>query len=340
MELSETSHFVPCCSDWLKPEYFLLPEDSGGWNAAAAQKLRQSILDGSYSFCRTDVCPFPAADSQDTHHQLDRETPLTEEQWNLVRGGVTKLPFGPTSLAVTVDARCNLACPSCRSEPIVTARAPELSAFRRIEEQIHQARQSLQILKLAGDGEVFFSPWLKSLIQRIQPELFPHFREIHILSNGLLFDSEMYESLLPGSRYIQRVNISIDAGNESTYRKVRGGNWSRLLQNLKWIGEQRQKGLFQVFQINFTVQRNNFESMPDFVQLGIEVGATHIKFTPLLPFQRMKLDYRLHAVHLPSHPLHQKLFEIWSRLPTDSRIQWNLPHPCKPTPAPAHLPFV
>ncbi len=86
---------------------------------------------------------------------------------------------------------------------------------------------SIEILKVAGDGEAFFSPDLQEVIRGAHR--FPRLRKIDVLSNGLLLSEKKVEALAPGSELIRSVNISVDAGDADTYLKVRGGDWARLL---------------------------------------------------------------------------------------------------------------
>ena len=56
LEIFEHGTFM-CCPDWL-PQNLGLPIDIGeNWRSEKANKIRESILDGSYSYCVEKKCP-------------------------------------------------------------------------------------------------------------------------------------------------------------------------------------------------------------------------------------------------------------------------------------------
>jgi MoaA/NifB/PqqE/SkfB family radical SAM enzyme len=324
MELRKEHLFVPCCKDWLKEEYFQLKTGSDPWRGPAAKSLRRSILDGSYKYCKTEICHFKGLDAEDLRvprEGLNKDF-ITPKNREALLQGKSSMPEGPGHFAVLNDSRCNLACASCRTSHILIENEDHL---KKAEKFLKKHRESVEVLKLAGDGEVFFSPWLKALVKSITPELYPRFSHIDLLSNGLLFNEASYQALMPGARFIKKICISVDAGDEKTYREVRGGSWAKLIKNLRWIGEQKRLGTFEYFQMHFTVQRRNFKSIPGFVALAKEVGASEVKLAPLLPFSRMALNLKEHAVHEPSHPQHEELKRIREDLRHDPFVRWTLP---------------
>jgi sulfatase maturation enzyme AslB (radical SAM superfamily) len=328
MELGNEKAFVPCCINWLKNDFLKIDRGVDAWNGAAAQELRSRILQGDYRYCHRDLCKIPLEDPSDLAADKNWEAPLTEVNRMALLAGETVMPEGPSSFSIINDRRCNLACPSCRQEHILTVDDEAQLKMNEIDLFIEQQSQTLQVLKLAGDGELFFSPWLKSIVKRIDAKKFPRFRLIHVLSNGLLFNEEMYQSLLPGAEFIRQVCISVDAGNAETYLRVRGGSWEKLLKNLFWLGVQKKLKTIPYFQMNFTVRLENFESMLEFIQLAKNVGASHVKFTAFFQFPDMAVsNYAEQAIHLSSHPRHQELRKIWLQIKEDPFVRWSLPVP-------------
>jgi sulfatase maturation enzyme AslB (radical SAM superfamily) len=331
MEFRNSQEFVPCCSNWLTKEYFGLPVGEDIWNGPAARALRQSVLDGTYQYCKRDHCKArlvnPAAEDLVTVS----EAPISAVNREAILRGSAFMPEGPASFSVINDSRCNLACPSCRKEHIYTLDAATELELKRVDSLLEDYRGSLEVLKLAGDGEVFFSPWLRSIMERLNRDDFPKFRHVYVLSNGLLFNEANYRALLPGAEFIKYVSISVDAGNEETYRKVRGGSWAKLIENLTWIGEQKRKKLFHYFQMNFTVRQENFASIPEFIELAKKVGAGNAKFTSFFEYPNMGVpDFAAEAIHLPGHPRHGELHKIWEQISGDPFVRWSMPSPVKP----------
>ena len=329
MEIRDSNQFVPCCSSWLKPEFFQLDHGDEPWNSPAATQLRQSILDGDYKYCKTEICNPILVDPTVEDYETVNEAPINAENRAAISEGLMELPEGPTSYSIISDPRCNLSCPSCRKEKVLTVSENMQKNIERVDLLIEKHKSSLEVLKLSGDGELFFSPWLKSIVKRLNPEEYPRFRHIIVLSNGLLFNEKTYNELLPGSQYIKKVSISVDAGNSDTYTRVRGGSWERLVNNLHWMGEMKKQKRFSYFQLNFTLRRDNYRSVPEFIELGKRVGAGNVKFTAFFDYPESAIeDYLSEAIHLPSHPEHSDLRNIWeSHVQNDSFVRWSLPEP-------------
>ena len=129
-------------------------------------------------------------------------------------------------------------------------------------------------------------------------------------SNGIFLEESVLSELRPGSDRINRVHVSVDAGDAETYALVRGGDWRRLERNLRWTSGERKRGRFESFVLLFVYRRENFRSMPAFARLGAELGADAVHFSPVQSWERAHLDYERTAVHLATHPEHSEFAEI------------------------------
>ena len=57
LEIGKSKRFL-CCNGWLKKN---LPENSSphdAWDSVEARDIRESILDGSYKYCESNICPY------------------------------------------------------------------------------------------------------------------------------------------------------------------------------------------------------------------------------------------------------------------------------------------
>lgn len=312
MEIHGDSHFVPCCSPWLTEEYHSMAEEAQDpWNSDQAQKLRASILDGNYRYCRRDLCHtlYTNFDELEDFSQEQNEFHLSLETVAAIKKGEEIIP-NPSALTFLADARCNLACGSCRSEMIHTL-SPEAEMRRSEgEKQLKKHSTGLHRLRLAGDGEALFSPYLRSVIQGLNPIDFPFLQIVELHTNGLLLTEKNLNSLLPGSNYLNRILLSIDAGDPQTYAKVRGGDWQKLMENLRWVAQEKAKGRFESLVLMFVYRAENFLSMKSMASIAKEHKADGAYFSPLLPWDRMAIaNYEKEAVHLPTHPVHQSFLK-------------------------------
>lgn len=324
MDIPPYGPFIPCCYTWLTEEYYdseprEFYETTHGrhdaWNGPCAVGLRDKILQGDYSWCRREICNARLYTLEELAQYAERPEhhvpPVSPGNIAAMARGEHVLPDGPAYASITGDPRCNLACPSCRKEKIVKLDAYGEELLGRLDATLKKHAATIQIMKLAGDGEVFFSPYLRDLLQSAgDRSRFPALRQIDLITNGLLCTPEAWERLRPGTDLIKRISVSIDAGTAEVYRTVRGGDWDRLVKNLEWMGEMRRQGKIEDLTLRFVVRKENFRTIPDFVKLAERVGADSVDLSQFVEWRTSGLSFRDEAVHLPSHPLHKELLEI------------------------------
>ena len=115
---------------------------------------------------------------------------------------------------------------------------------------------------------------------------------------------------------IKKIEISIDAGNQESYQSVRvGGNWNLLWKNLQYFYDNIKHKTDDeiIWQWNIIVQKNNFESIPDFINIAHKFSEK----LPILNFAKVlnwgtwtDEDYIKYAVHLPINPQHEDYLKI------------------------------
>jgi hypothetical protein len=100
--------------------------------------------------------------------------------------------------------------------------------------------------------------------------------------------------------------ISIDAARPDTYAENRrGGDFETLLARLAFIADLRRNGPLELLEIHMTVQLNNFEEMPEFVELGRRHACDRVTFHQMVDWNTFSPEeYAARAVHLPKHPRH------------------------------------
>lgn len=78
------------------------------------------------------------------------------------------------------------------------------------------------------------------------------------------------------------LTVSVDAASKETYRRIRGGNFDVLRENMKFASELRHNGQLSYFRMNFVVQKENYNEMIDFVQWGKALNVDEVFFTKIL----------------------------------------------------------
>lgn len=229
------------------------------------QLICLSINNRTYSFCG-DMCFM----FREQKYCLENENDIK----NNPRCNISLREIKDFNVQLGYDRSCNLACPSCRDHRITK---PEDD--KEIVEMIHDEVKRMCLKKprnmRIGNGELFFSPYYKDII-------FHQYEndEIALISNGMLFTPENWSFL--ENRYKEiSLEVSVDAIDSDTYKKLRGGDLNKLRKNMEFASELRKKGKLKKFSISFVIQVENFREMIGFVEYGKSINADFIHFMKL-----------------------------------------------------------
>ena len=253
------------------------------WRGPAATEFRQSILDKSFRYCTNCRCP-ELLDSADAPSSLD-------------------LSY-IDCLSLAYDYNCNIWCPSCRRERV---KSSPLAAA------IHARILSTKLLTVVktiscnGSGDPLASSYFHDLIAKLpsldcHPEL-----GLVLCTNGLLLTQRRLETILAVGKPVRGIEISVDAAREETYNtNRRGGSWDVLLKNLTYLASTTIP-----LRLNFVVQANNFEEMPEFVELASRFRVGYIRFDALTDWGAYDPgELKLRSVHVPFHPQHERFLKV------------------------------
>lgn len=309
--------FLPCVPSWFKNEYFDIPSEENLddiWNGKQAQELRKRMYEGDFSFCDRAACQIPLYTIEELADRriVFAETPIPEENIEAIKNKNPVMPNGPSSLYLTSDFACNLKCPICRSEVIPNS-TPTPSAIEEYD-YVHRARHSLEVIKMANGGEVFYSTLQRKLLKSFNSTDFPKLRRVHIVSNGTLFNKKAFKDLAPGTHFIKDVNISLDAGTKEVYEKVRGPYWEQVVENVHWLGELRKSGQLDYYSFHIIITKDNYRDIPQMVQLAKDCNVDRVLIQPYLKGENQGYkNYEEQAIHLTSHPEYRDFINLLSQ---------------------------
>jgi len=296
-----------CCHDWLSTPIGNLNESEieSVWNSEIAKSIRRSILDGSFKYCDSSRCPALVSDNLP---RVDEST-FEELQQLYLPNSQIEIP-SPKTLSLTYDPTCNLKCPSCRSNYIVLDKE-KLGNIRHIHNAIFDsALKNIENIVITGFGDPFSSSIYRKFLKTVSRDAFP-FLKINLMTNGLLLTPRMWQSISSAHDLIDSIHVSIDACSEETYLINRGGNFLSLMKNLNFIASLRKDKLISRFEISFVVQDNNYREMPDFVQLGKNLGCDEILFQRIINWGTFNdEDFKLRSIHDESHPQHKEFVQL------------------------------
>jgi MoaA/NifB/PqqE/SkfB family radical SAM enzyme len=283
-----------CCPEWLKVSLGNLKDQSIEeiWNGKQMQKVRQGIIDGSYRMCKADACPFIASGKQ--------KVPVLPEVQSDYDAKRIKLDHGPLMYNMSHDQHCNLACPSCRVGFITGLKEDTKVMHKKI---MDDALHDVKLLLLSGDGDPFSSPLYLNLLRSVSAEKFPKLKRIILMTNGILWNERMWNSISACHSYVKDARISIDGATKETYELNRkGGKWKVLMRNMDFI-----KTLGLQIILLAVIQDNNFREIPLFVELAQKYDW-EIQFSKVLDCGTWpREEFEKRAVWMDDHPNQEEL---------------------------------
>ena len=231
------------------------------YNSTYARIVKLSSLNRSYCLCNLH--------SKCVRYKTITNLVSTDKKWEI---GIV-----PEKILVNFDPTCNLFCRSCRVEKYEMDDQTKQETTIVVTKLLNSGwLEKTKILQLAGNGELFYSPFYRQL-------LFSDLKrqQIRIQSNGTLFNEENWKLVADKYKMID-VSISVDAATKETYTKLRcGGNWHNLMKNLTMLSDLHRQKQIREFQLSFVVQRDNFREMSAFVKLGKKLGVDIVLFQRL-----------------------------------------------------------
>ncbi len=326
-EIHPDGRVFTCCPAWLKTPIGNLLTDPIDtlWNSPVAHAIRKTVLNGSFQYCNRKRCPRLASGRPPVMTAGEVPDPETARA---IRKKLGTLPYGPKILNLCFDHSCNLACPSCRRQ-INVASGKALQRAEAISERIRsEAAPHVETLIVSGFGDPFGSPSYRRLLGGINHRDYPRLQQVHLHSNGQLWDEKNWNNLPSLHPLVSKAEISIDAASAETYARNRpGGDFLRLLDNLDFL-----RTLALEVKISFVVQQNNFREIPGFAELGRRCGFA-VYFSQLVNWGTFsREDFSTRAVHHPDHPDHADLLDVLGQVAPLPHVDLGnlaplLPHP-------------
>lgn len=300
-ETLETTHggqLFLCCPVWLPtPVGDLTQDPETVWNGPTARAIRESIIDGSFSYCDPVNCSviagrtLPRRDTPQARATIDAYQQRGE-------------PTHPAIIGLAHDKSCNLACPSCRADIYVANKARQAKLDGLIETSIiHYLRRAKSVF-ITGSGDAFGSNHFRRLLSRITAKEgeFPDLR-VWLQTNGQLFDEKSWRELNLTGR-CDGALISIDASTPETYAYVRRpGRFDRLMKNMAFIKGLRESGELKELSISMVVQTRNFREMGDFIDMAKSFSCDRVTFAMIRQRDVFSRDHFDEAfIGSPDHP--------------------------------------
>lgn len=202
------------------------------WHGERARLARESILDGSFRYCRKTSCPFLENDSLP---DLDEEA--------LKKAAVVS--ENPQHISAAFDLICNHACPSCRQKIFVPDEQYILD-LNQIAKQLLPVLNEAKTIGTNGNGDFFSSPYLMDLLEKVRPI----HKDCKVIfeTNGALFDEKHWNRISHLGQYHLSITVTPNSFARDTFRYLSGGvdDLDQVTQNLHFIRKLREEGQIHV----------------------------------------------------------------------------------------------
>ncbi|MGB0683461.1 MAG: SPASM domain-containing protein [Magnetovibrionaceae bacterium] len=331
LEIDAQGQVFACCSLYISTPIGNVRrgEPLDIWNSPQVRNIRDSIIDGSFKYCRASRCPLIQRDTLQ-----DRDTPEAE---GLIRRyqAANRRMEQVEELFLSYDPTCNLYCGSCRKS-MIAAKGDTLAFTMHVADNIVlPLLPEAKKMMVNGYGDIFTSQSSRKILASINSTDHPNLK-IDMISNGVLLTPEEWAKFPNIHDMVASIRISVDAVKKETYDQVRrGGDFEKLKRNLDFIASLRRDGVIEAFRLSFVFQHENMEEMIEFARWGERLGCDRVLFEPLFNWGTYdEAEYRRRAIHRPDHPDHHRFVEICKAPELRSPLV-SLTLPDDPAPLPA-----
>lgn len=178
-------------------------------------------------------------------------------------------------LSILTTLKCNLQCIHCFYNSSPNKDLPELPS-ETIPTIVSFIKKRNITSVTIGGGEPLVWQGIEQLLLSL---LYETNAKIFLLTNGLLIKKILPILTINNNRF--SIQISIDASSGNIYRKVRGGNFDILIENIKLL-----KDMNLDISLSYTVHKYNQSESISFIKLAERLGVDAIHFPFLEQFGR------------------------------------------------------
>lgn len=310
-----------CCATWLPVCIGNWFEDTWEeiWNGPKAQRVRETILDGSFKYCSKKLCPL----IQSNHVQnID----------NIAQDKKQLTASFPSHINFSIDPSCNISCPSCRRHRIQYNEGPEYERIKQLNDELWDlilAQPSDQKIQchITGSGDPWGSKVFREKLLELDLRDKPHIR-LNFKSNGVMLTEKIWNQMWRLHNNIDQIGVSWDAATEPTYKITRReGDFKQLQKNMRFINDVAASYPNMNFHFDFVVQADNYHEIHKFIDMKINEypNARHVMFTVLSDWGTWFNDgYEKRAVWKETHPWYKQLLQELASVPKekDKWIYW------------------
>ena len=267
----QRGNVLPCC--WTKKIVGNVQEQSldDVWNGAGFVEFRAKMLAGEYE----DICPADCPHRVGALHETLPATgtsPAFRDNLELLRRDIgerrTTLRARPISMRLLPSIRCNLQCIMCWQRVETDNELPA-----RFYDEVEAVLAGVRTLILQG-GEPLLIPRCRELLSRGTTREFPDL-EVGMITNGTLLSEDFLKLIAEVN--VRWLFVSLDAATPETYKRIRGANLTKVLENVARVRAARPDIEMVT---GFVVMNENVHELADFIRQAERLGVDY-EFSPV-----------------------------------------------------------
>ncbi|MGL4637496.1 MAG: radical SAM protein [Beijerinckiaceae bacterium] len=185
---------------------------------------------------------------------------------------------GPATMTLEVTTRCNLACVMCphglEKSSLIKRDAPD-----PLVDKLIKSFDTLSEVHPTGVGEPMLADGFWRIVDALQDRVSPR---LVFHTNGILLTDRNVAKLARAP--LSRVNVSIDAADPMTYRRIRGAEMRKTTDGVKRlvnaVAKREDRDRISIA-LSMVLMRENISEAKEFVQLAHSLGVRNVYFEHL-----------------------------------------------------------
>lgn len=233
------------------------------------------------------------------------------EAWKTYRALWNKgasLPWHGRLLEVLVELTswCNYTCKMCfrNFQRQTVHEFMSLDMVEKIAEEI--GREEIYALGIGSNSECLLHPQIENVLEIL---LSTKTLDVYLTTNGSLLNEKIIGLLIDNE--VRQLNVSLDAVEQDTYRKIRGGSLTIVEKNINRFLDMRGSALFPLLRVSMVELEDNidereaflqkwegladiidYQALVDFSHMDDFDDISHWRTDCQDPFRRLEIDYK------------------------------------------------
>ena len=218
-----------------------------------------------------------------------------------------------------VAGKCNLRCRMCQGSRAHTPESKLVALSPAMFRKILEVAPTLEGCTLSsGDADPLLHPDFSEILDIAREKR----SGLDLFTNGQALTTALSRKLVD-SQAVRMINFSIDAATPETYRRIRGGDFLRLLKRIEILAKMRQDSGRPLpwLSFSFVAMADNIAELPQFVELAQQLGATRVFVEDLMGWPADSTENRPAL----DHPQCRQIVSAAAQKAADLKIEFVAP---------------